>query len=105
VIDDDAPGGESGPQGQPRDSNERRLETVRQIERELDALFAVAIPAGYRSVANGIGFWRKFPKGHYSEAATSLRDMMARWAPTRPDRFVILPPRTPWLEWWRPRVW
>src|SRR5262245_5299641 len=43
AVDDDAPGGEGGPQGEPRDSNERRLKAVCQIERELDTLFAVAL--------------------------------------------------------------
>jgi hypothetical protein len=33
AVDDDASGSESRPQGQPRDSNERRLKAVCQIER------------------------------------------------------------------------
>ena len=43
AVDHNASGGESRPEGQARDANERCLKPVRQIERELDSLFAVAL--------------------------------------------------------------
>ena len=43
AVDHNASGGEGRPQGQARDSNERCLKPVRQIERELDSLFAIAL--------------------------------------------------------------
>jgi hypothetical protein len=43
TVDDDASGGESGPQRQAGNPNEGCLKAVRQIERDLDPLFAVAL--------------------------------------------------------------
>jgi hypothetical protein len=43
AVDHNASGGEGRPEGQARDSNERCLKPVSQIERELDSLFAVAL--------------------------------------------------------------
>ena len=43
AVDHNASGGEGRPQGQARDSNERCLKPVSQIERELDSLFAIAL--------------------------------------------------------------
>ena len=43
AVDHNASGGEGRPEGQARNSNERCLKPVSQIERELDSLFAVAL--------------------------------------------------------------
>jgi hypothetical protein len=64
TVDDDASGGESGPQGQAGNPNEGCLKAVRQIERDLDPLFAVALGVEvdhYR--CNGHGLFPADSKG------------------------------------------
>jgi len=95
VIDDDASGGESGPQRQAGNANERCLEAVGQSKRKLDSLFAVALDID-------VDHHRCERHRLFRLAAIDRRtDRIFRLSGDRHERYSASPPpaAVPWSEY------